>query len=100
MAHIATFLTDFADAGVVVPVCAITALLLLLLRKPRIAFAWVAATGFVWAAMALLKLGGYACESLSCGGSLFRVSLVSPSGHVAASAAAYGGLLGLAFGSA
>lgn len=100
MSWFALYLTDFADAGVMVPVCGTVAITLLLLRQRRSAFVWIAVTGSVWGLMLLLKVGGYLCETLACSISSQRLGLVSPSGHVAASAAAYGALLGLIVGSA
>jgi len=98
VAGIALYLTDFADAGVMVPVCTTTAVTLLLFRQRQIALSWIAVTAAVWALMLVLKLSGHICETLACTPPGFGV--VSPSGHVAASSAAYGGLLGLMFRSA
>ena len=100
MPGLALYLTDFADAGVMVPVCATTAVTLVLLRQRRIAVSWVAVTAAVWALMLVLKLSFVLCDSLSCSLPPPSLGLVSPSGHVAASTAAYGGLLGLIFRSA
>ena len=100
MPGLALYLTDFADAGVMVPVCATAAVTLLLLRQRRTAVSWVVATASVWTLMLILKLTGHACEALACTVPPAGLGLVSPSGHVAASAAAYGGLLGLVMRSA
>lgn len=95
MPSLAHYLTDFADAGVMVPVCVTVTIALLVMRQRRSAAAWVAVTASVWSVMLALKLGGYLCESVACAVPPPRLGLVSPSGHVAASAAAYGGLVGL-----
>lgn len=91
------FLTDFADQGVVAPVVVAVAIILLLLGRTRLAWAWVLTLAGVFATMLLLKLAGYACQELSPAIPLAQLGLVTPSGHVAASAAAYGGMLGLMF---
>ncbi len=100
MSSLALYLTDFADAGVMAPVCATVAITLLLLRQRQIAFSWIAVTASVWALILILKLGFQICKGLGCSLSPPGLGLVSPSGHVAASSAAYGGLLGLVFRSA
>lgn len=89
------FLTDFADQGVVLPVFAAVAVTLLLQLHVRIALAWFAVAGFVLGTMLVLKLAGYISEDLAPALNLARLGLVTPSGHVAAAATAYGGLTGL-----
>lgn len=96
----AVFLTDFADAGVMAPVALSVALTLLVFRQPRAALVWLLMTGSVWALMLALKFSFYLCANLSCALVPERLHLVSPSGHVAASAAIYGGLLGISLRSA
>lgn len=99
MAHWALYLTDFADAGVIVPVCAAVAATLFVFRQNRVALSWIAVSVCVWTVMLILKISGHACDDMNCAVSTDRLNLVSPSGHVAAAAAAYGGLAGLVLGS-
>jgi len=84
------FLTDFADQAVVLPVAGAVLLGLLLLGWRRGALAWAASVAGVQAVMLLLKLA-----TLSCGRYFAWSGLVSPSGHTAAAAMVYGGLLTL-----
>ena len=95
MYQFASYLTDFADGGVVIPLCAAVALTLLLLRRTRLALVWTGVTAGVWGVMLGLKLAGYAIEHAAPHLSIVQLGLVTPSGHVAAAATAYGGLVGL-----
>jgi membrane-associated phospholipid phosphatase len=84
------FLTDFADQAVVLPVAAVVLVVLLMLGWRRGALAWVLGVGGVLGTMLVLKLIVFAC--------LWRLpglGLSSPSGHTAAAAVVYGGLLAL-----
>jgi len=96
----AKFVTDFADGGVVIPLCVAVAATLALLGRTRVAFVWTTVTAGVWATMLVLKLVGYTCEHLAPDVALIQLGLITPSGHVAAAATAYGGMIGLVFGSA
>ncbi len=84
------FLTDFADQAVVLPVAAVVLAALLFLRWWRGALAWAAGVAGVLATVLVLKLVVYAC-----GPRMSWTGLVSPSGHTAAAAVVYGGLLAL-----
>jgi membrane-associated phospholipid phosphatase len=84
------FLTDFADQAVVLPVATAVLAVLLLLGWRRGALAWVVSVGGVLAVMLVLKLITFAC-----GWKIAWTGLSSPSGHTAASAVVYGGLLAL-----
>jgi membrane-associated phospholipid phosphatase len=84
------FLTDFADQAVVLPVAAVVLVILLAIGWRRGAVAWTLGVGGVLATMLVLKLIVFAC--------FWRVpwaGLSSPSGHTAAAAVVYGGLLAL-----
>jgi membrane-associated phospholipid phosphatase len=84
------FLTDFADQAVVLPVAAVVLVVLLMLGWRRGALAWVLGVGGVLVTMLVLKLIVFAC--------IWRLpwlGLSSPSGHTAAAAVVYGGLLAL-----
>ena len=84
------FLTDFADQAVVLPVAAIVLVILLAIGWWRGAAAWALGVGSVLATMLVLKLIVFAC--------FWRIpstDLVSPSGHTAAAAVVYGGLLAM-----
>lgn len=83
----AQFITDFGDQAVLLPLAAGVALLFGLTGWRRGAIAWTAAIGGTLGLMLALKLGFLACDNL------LPDHLRSPSGHTAASAAIYGGLL-------
>ncbi len=84
------YLTDFADQAVVLPVAAAVLVVLLALGWRRGALAWTVSVAGVLATMLVLKLVMFAC-----GWRIGWTGLVSPSGHTAASAVVYGGLLAL-----
>ena len=87
----ARFITDFADQAVLLPIALLVGLLLAISGWRRGALVWVATVLGAFAAALLLKLIFSACGHMVGDGS-FR----SPSGHVAAAAAVYGGLTALA----
>jgi membrane-associated phospholipid phosphatase len=84
------FLTDFADQAVVLPLAGTVLLVLFAVGWRRGAVAWGAGVGGVLAVMLVLKL-----LALACLRHLGWLGLSSPSGHTAASAVVYGGLLAL-----
>jgi membrane-associated phospholipid phosphatase len=85
-----TFLTDFADLGVVAPLAVAVALALALAGWTRGAIAWALVVPATLGAMLVAKLFLAAC------GSFFPLpGLHSPSGHTASAAAVYGGLLAM-----
>ena len=84
------FLTDFADQAVVLPVAGAVLVLLLATGWRRGALAWAGCVSGVLAVMLALKL-----VTLACGWRVPWTGLYSPSGHTAASAVVYGGLLAL-----
>ena len=81
------FVTDLGDSAVTLPLVALTLLFLLQggARRPAVALAVSLSAGGL--AVGILKLA-----LQSCGRRLLDTSLVNPSGHVAVSAMAYGGL--------
>ncbi len=83
------FVTDFADAAVILPVALTVAVLLALLDWRRGALGWSAGVLAALAAVLLGKLALFACS----GGS--HALLRSPSGHTASAAVVYGGALAL-----
>jgi len=85
-----SFLTDFADQAVVLPVAAAVFLVLLALGWRRGALAWSVGVVGVLATVLVLKLIVFAC-----GWRFSWADLSSPSGHTAASSVVYGGLLAL-----
>lgn len=87
----AQFVTDFGDQAVLLPLAAGVTLVFALAGWRRGAVAWAAAVTGTLALMLVLKLG-----FLACGHVLPGVQLRSPSGHTAAGAAVYGGLLAFA----
>ncbi len=98
MIELATFLTDFADAGVMIPLCAAVAVTLLMLGRARLALSWTAVSLAVWGTVLLLKVAGYLMAEVA---PVVReqTGLVTASGHAAGAAVAYGALAGLLMGS-
>jgi undecaprenyl-diphosphatase len=84
----AQFITDFGDQAVLLPLAIVVALGFAAAGWRRGAVAWTAAIGTTLATVLLLKLSFWACGHLLADG-IVR----SPSGHTAAAAAIYGGLL-------
>lgn len=82
------FLTDFADEAVILPVAIVVLAVFLVTGWRRGALAWAAGVGCVLGIMLVLKLVVFACGHL-----LPWTGLSSPSGHTAASAVVYGGIL-------
>jgi membrane-associated phospholipid phosphatase len=84
----AQFVTDFGDQAVLLPLATVVALVFAAAGWWRGAVAWTATIGVTLATVLLLKLSFWAC------GHLLADSIIrSPSGHTAAAAAIYGGLL-------
>jgi membrane-associated phospholipid phosphatase len=81
-----TFLTDFADQAVVLPLIATVALALGILGWHRGAVGWLAAVGASFTSVVVLKLG-----FLDCADTVGLPLLRSPSGHTAAAAVIVGG---------
>lgn len=90
-----TFLTDFGDQAVILPLVSVVALVLWAQRRWRVAAAWLLAIPAVLGTVLVLKIACYACgwlvPALGPGG----LALRSPSGHAASAAVAYGGLAAL-----
>ena len=91
MHRLAIFITDFGDGAVTVPLAAVTMVILFALRRPRLALGWGVSIAACAGTIGALKLALAAC--------CHRSGLASPSGHVAMSAAVYGGLVLLLAGS-
>jgi membrane-associated phospholipid phosphatase len=81
------YLTDFADAAVLLPCIAVIIILLFVLGWRRGAVAWLIAAGGVCGAIVAGKVVLGACSALAD-----AVGLRSPSGHTAAAALLGGGL--------
>jgi len=86
----ADFVTDFADQAVLLPLAAVVAIVLAAAGWWRGAIGWPLAVGAALALTLLLKLA-----FLACGHLIPEAALRSPSGHVAASGAIYGGLFAI-----
>jgi membrane-associated phospholipid phosphatase len=84
------FLTDFADEAVVLPLALVIALVLGLTGWARGTTVWLIAVAGTLGTMLALKILFGACGPAQFGG-----VISSPSGHTAAAAILYGGLLGL-----
>jgi membrane-associated phospholipid phosphatase len=81
-----TFLTDFADQAVVLPVVLAVALVLTAQGWRRGAVVWLGVVGATLGVVLLLKLGFMACEPV-----FGPWSLRTPSGHTAAASVVAGG---------
>lgn len=92
------FLTDFADQAVILPLLAVTAVILLLQRRWHLAFAWSLAIAAVLGTLLVLKVACSACGWLVPAFGPTELDLHSPSGHAAASAVTYGALVALLAG--
>jgi membrane-associated phospholipid phosphatase len=82
-----TFLTDFADQAVVLPVAVAIAVVLAMAGWWRGLLAWLIGVGGTIAAMALLKM-----VFIACGHLVPEVALRSPSGHTASATVLGAGL--------
>lgn len=89
------FWTDFADSAIMFPLGIAVPLILGVVRQRRAALGWTTVIGCVWAVMLALKLSGYTIAAMFPASTFSELDLVTPSGHVASSAAIYGGLTGL-----
>jgi membrane-associated phospholipid phosphatase len=82
-----SFVTDFGDSAVTVPLALLTLVFLVSAGQQWLALGWVLTIGGCAAAIAMLKLIFGACGPL-----LPLAPITSPSGHTAMSAAVYGSL--------
>lgn len=88
-----TFLTDFADQAVVLPVVVVIAAILVVRGRWREALIWLGVIGATFGVVLVLKIIFLAC------GPVFRPwSMRSPSGHTASAAVLIGGLAALLTG--
>ena len=87
-----TFLTDFADQAVILPLALAVSVLLAASLWWRGTLAWVVSVGGTLAVIGMGKLVLAACGPLQWGD-----VLQSPSGHTASATIVYGGLLGVAW---
>ncbi len=85
-----TFLTDFADQAVLLPVALGLAIVLAVLGWRRGALAWIVGVFGTLTVMLALKL-----LFAACGPAMPLSGIRSPSGHTAAAAVVYGGLAAL-----
>ena len=88
-----TFLTDFADQAVVLPIAAAVAIVLAAQGWRRGALAWLCVVGITLGVVLVLKLGFLACAPV-----FSHWALRSPSGHTAAASVVAGGLVALVAG--
>lgn len=99
MIGLARFVTDFADAGLVIPLAAAIAVTLLLLGRLRLAVIWSAVSITVWLTMLLLKMAGYTMAQVAPVVQE-QTGLMTASGHTADAACTYGALAALLMGPA
>lgn len=93
-----SFLTDFADQAVILPLAVVVGLILGLQRRPRVALAWLSAIGSVLAVILVLKVTCFTCAWVLPILGQDQADLRSPSGHTASAAVTYGGLAALQAG--
>ena len=84
---VATFLTDFADQAVILPLAAVVAIALWWAGWRRGALAWGFGIGLSLGTLGALKLLAVVCDGLP-----LMTGVHSPSGHTASAAAAFGAL--------
>jgi membrane-associated phospholipid phosphatase len=82
-----SFVTDFGDSAVTVPLALLVLVFLTAAGWHRLALGWALTIGGCAVGIAMLKL-----IFVACGSPLPIASIVSPSGHTAMSAAVYGSL--------
>lgn len=85
-----TFLTDFADQAVVLPVVAVVAFMLVAMGWRRGALVWLGVVGATFGVILALKLVFLGCQPV-----FHRWSLRSASGHTAAASVVVGGFAAL-----
>ncbi len=85
-----TFITDFADQAVILPLAFAVGIALLVQGWPRGAAAWAVAIAATFTTTLVLKLVFMACSN-----SFGTVAINTPSGHVAAATVVVGGLAAL-----
>ena len=88
-----TFLTDFADQAVMLPVVLVVAIALAVTGWRRGAQAWFGVVAVTFAAVLAVKFGALACRPV-----FGPYEIESPSGHTAAAAVVAGGLAALLTG--
>jgi membrane-associated phospholipid phosphatase len=91
-----TFVTDFADLAVILPLAVLVAGSFAAIGWRREAFAWTVAVGSTLAAVFLLKMVIFAHPDALLADWSLGGGLSSPSGHTAAGTVVYAGLLTLA----
>lgn len=93
-----TFLTDFADQAVIIPVFAVILGVLGLQRRWRVAASWMLAVVGVLGIVLVLKVVCHACGWLLPALGPNELAMQSPSGHVGSGAAVYGAAAALLTG--
>jgi membrane-associated phospholipid phosphatase len=91
--HVVTYLTDFADQAVVLPVVAAIAVVLAAQGWWRGALAWLGVVGITLGVVLVLKIAFLACSPV-----FGPWALHSPSGHTAAASVVAGSLVALVAG--
>ncbi|MTJ80754.1 MAG: phosphatase PAP2 family protein [Telmatospirillum sp.] len=88
-----TFITDFGDSAVTLPLTVLVAAYLALVKRPQLFWSWSLAVGGTGGIIAILKLLLGSCGQQWNG---LASVMVSPSGHTAMSTVVYGCFAGLA----
>jgi membrane-associated phospholipid phosphatase len=86
------FITNFGDQALILPFAGVVGVMFFVAGWTRGALAWIATIGGTLGLMLFLKLGFLACGHLT-----LIPQVRSPSGHTAAAAVTYGGLLAIFF---
>jgi membrane-associated phospholipid phosphatase len=90
LGRLISFITDFGDAAILLPISATVLFCLMATKAYRVAAAWSLAIALCLGVMVVLKLA-----FRSCGDVWTDNAIISPSGHTAFSTTVYGGLAGL-----
>jgi membrane-associated phospholipid phosphatase len=88
--QLATFITDFADQAVLLPIAALVGIVLVCQGWIRGAVIWTLVVGGALGTILILKIVLFACAS-----HVLEGAMRSPSGHTGAAACIYGGLVAL-----
>lgn len=87
MHRLVSFVTDFGDTAVTVPLALMILLVLAAMRRPGLALRWAVAV-----VLCAGVIGGLKIVLAGCSNRIALPGLVSPSGHCAMSTIVYGGL--------
>ena len=90
-----TFVTDYADQAVMIPIVVVVALALSWQRRWRVLAAWIGAAGAVLGTILVLKVACATCAWMVTSLGPHHADLHSPSGHTASAAMIFAGVAAL-----